>query len=356
MNILRTRNVHDALPMALWAIAHHSTERSSRNGLVLQAVDPVTTLYERPLERVMFWSERDANPFFHFAESMWMLAGRRDVGSMTRFAANMRNYSDDDQTFYGTYGYRWRVGDPDSEQSKLPRCDQLSIIANRLRNDKDDRRCVLSMWDRRSDLDHNGKDVPCNTNATLQINAAGELDLGVFCRSNDILWGCYGANAVHFSYLLEYMAARCGVNPGRYWQISMNWHAYRMTYDPLVQKMEQWIGKSTPSPYEEDTADAPVPFPLAQSATPEQWDQNVLRLTAAGGRCPVDGVWHDPFFPDVAMPILRSHDLYKDGTDENKFENALREIEKCQATDWRRACREWLIRRWDRFRGDHASI
>ena len=42
----------------------------------------------------------------------------------------------------------------------------------------------------------------------------GRLQMTVHCRSNDIIWGTYGANAVHFSILQEYVAARIGVDLG----------------------------------------------------------------------------------------------------------------------------------------------
>jgi thymidylate synthase len=70
-----------------------------------------------------------------------------------------------------------------------------------------------------------GKDVPCNTNAFFRVTN-GKLDMMVNCRSNDIFWGAYGANAVHFSFLQEYVASSIGVEVGRYWQNSFNFHAY----------------------------------------------------------------------------------------------------------------------------------
>jgi hypothetical protein len=49
------------------------------------------------------------------------------------------------------------------------------------------------------------------------------------CRSNDIIWGCYGANAVHMSMLHEYLAGHIGVPVGVYTQISFDWHTYLET-------------------------------------------------------------------------------------------------------------------------------
>ena len=51
-----------------------------------------------PCERVLLYPERNANPFFHLYESLWMLAGRNDVAGPARYAKNMNNYSDNGVT------------------------------------------------------------------------------------------------------------------------------------------------------------------------------------------------------------------------------------------------------------------
>lgn len=227
MIVIKARNVNDALQQGLQHLSSYGIRRDSRNGPVLLSPEPVTTVYSKPLERVLFWPERDANPFFHLYESLWMLAGRNDVEPVARFAKQMLQYSDDGKIFHGAYGYRWR---------HWFEFDQLKSIAASLSENKDDRRQVLQMWDPTKDLGRVGKDLPCNVSATFQINVDGALDLCVFCRSNDIVWGAYGANAVHFSFLLEYMARWIGVPVGRYSQISINYHGYLETVEPLMGK------------------------------------------------------------------------------------------------------------------------
>ena len=46
-------------------------------------------------------------------------------------------------------------------------------------------------------------------------------------RSNDMLWGAYGANAVHMSMLQEYLASRLEIAVGEYTQISDSFHVYQ---------------------------------------------------------------------------------------------------------------------------------
>ena len=136
MKVIKARNVQQALPEALYQLRNEGVERESRNGPVRMFPEPVTTVYLRPAERVMFWPERDCNPFFHLVESLWMLAGRRDVEYVARYVERMRTYSDDGKVFHGAYGFRWRNFFFD---------DQLPKIIDVLKANPDDRRQVLSM-------------------------------------------------------------------------------------------------------------------------------------------------------------------------------------------------------------------
>ena len=77
MKVIDTRNVNTALRWALPELLKEGVEEPSRNGLVLVMPTPVTTVYQRPQERVVFSPERNANPFFHLMESLWMLAWKR---------------------------------------------------------------------------------------------------------------------------------------------------------------------------------------------------------------------------------------------------------------------------------------
>jgi hypothetical protein len=193
--IINARNANTALLAATKMLNDHGYNRPSRNGEVVIAPDRVTTHYQQPLERIIVWPERDYNPAFVLYEALWMLAGRDDVESLVRYVKNFSNYSDDGVTLHGAYGFRWR---------NFFQRDQLGIIADRLRKDPNDRRCVLQMWDTKADLDVPSKDVPCNVIATFQRDQNGRLDMSVFCRSNDMLFGTYYANAFHFGMLLEY--------------------------------------------------------------------------------------------------------------------------------------------------------
>jgi thymidylate synthase len=327
MHVIHARNVHQALPLALEALQQIGRQRDSRNGPVLVSDHPVTTVYEKPCERVIFWEARDANPYFHFFESLWMLAGRNDVAYPTKFVKRMKDFSDDGKTFHGAYGYRWRK----------QWFDQLPPVIKALKKNPDDRRQVVQIWDAGLDLTNQegAKDKPCNLTVNFQI-VQGKLNMSVFNRSNDIVWGCYGANAVHFSFLQEFMASCIGVPVGFYYQISCNWHGYLSTVEPLMH-----LADHAPDPYR-TTKHCPYenkmvePFPL-MSVEQKVWEEDLAMFLGEE----IEFGYRDAFFRRVAKPLLHSHMAYKDGD----LKAAKEILGQCMATDWARACHEWLGRR-----------
>lgn len=221
MKVLKSYDINDTFEEAILLMQKEGVERPSRNGPVLEYPEPVSTVYLDPRKRVLFSSARDANPFFHLFESLWMMNGGKDGRSLNYFISDFtQRYSDDGVNIRGSaYGHRWRSWFHE---------DQLSRVVDRLKKDVDNRRQVLSMWDPYTDnaaADAGSKDVPCNLIMHPYIRD-GKLHLTVFNRSNDIIWGCYGGNAVHFSLILEYLANKIGVPVGTYTQVSDSWHAY----------------------------------------------------------------------------------------------------------------------------------
>jgi len=201
-------------------------ERStSRNGPVLKFPGPVTTIYTNPWHRANFTPGRDANPFFHIAEAMWMLAGRRDVAFLDYFNSNMKFFSDDGEVFNAAYGYRARhqFGH-----------DQLAQIPYLLESTPDSRQAIIQLWDS-NDLLAQTKDKACNMLMVFEIKGM-ELYLTVYNRSNDLIYGgVTGANPVHFSYFQQWVADRLGLPMGHLTFVSTNSHIY--TDLPIWQDM-----------------------------------------------------------------------------------------------------------------------
>lgn len=346
MYVITANSVTEALYGGLDLLRCGGHRRDSRNGPVWKMDAPVTTCYVNPHHRVMTWPARDANPFFHLFESLWMLAGRNDVEPLRWYVRRMEEFSDDGETFHGAYGHRWRHAFD---------FDQLEVIIRNLEDNPDDRRCVLGMFDPRIDLRPEmdmatggrvvKRDIPCNLVVKFSRGPSGRLNMTVFCRSNDIVWGAYGANAVHFSILQEYVAAGIGCEVGRYWQVSDDWHGYDKVVEPL-------FSRSSEAPQHdlyEETATRQW-RPLVSSF--EDWNADLLEFME-GATAPEDDVmlhtYRDPFFSEVAAPMHAAYGMHK----ERMYALADRLMDEVRAPDWQRAGREWLARRRQRWESRH---
>src|SRR6185312_5208239 len=146
----------------------HGEKQGSRNGEVLVSPTPVLICNQYPTRRVLFNPRRNANPFFHLMEALWMLAGRNDSEFLNSFVGDFgKRFAESDGTLHGAYGYRWRKHF-DLEwggAENLP--DQLETAVNLLRKNPDDRRVVIAMWDPVADLGADKKDICCNTHIYL---------------------------------------------------------------------------------------------------------------------------------------------------------------------------------------------
>jgi thymidylate synthase len=327
------RNVSEALYLCKTALEEEGTTIQTRNGPALEFDTPVAITYNNPCERVLFYPQRDANPVFHLMESLWMLQGRNDVDWISQFNGRINTYSDDGKTFHGAYGHRWRYWFGK---------DQLEHAVHRLLTYKNDRRTVVSMWDATEDLvqTNDGKDYPCNTQIYFQKRDE-HLDMTVVNRSNDMIWGALGANAVHMSVLQEYMAAKTGTKVGIYTQFSNNFHAY---LEPL-KKLE-----NMQPDYDAYGSRLIQPRPLVDDIN--SFDQELEQFFG------VDSVgavydptrekwlkphWKNSFFPHVAIKMLRAWKLYKE-KGKNTYQADF--TAQCiQAEDWAIALHEWLSRR-----------
>lgn len=322
----RTRNVNTAISEALWKLKVCGERGSSRNGEVLAFPEPVMTTYERPQERVLFWGARDANPIFHLMESIWMLAGRDDLAFVAYFNSRMANFSDDGETLNGAYGFRWRKGFG---------VDQLRVLVEHLKKFPDTRRAVLTMWAPGSDLSQieTSKDVCCNTQCYFEIRG-GRLNMTVLNRSNDLVWGCYGANAVHFSMLQEFIANALNIPLGVYRQFSNNLHLYTELYD-FKKHLDC---PPDPCDYDAYAMGASPRRLLDEGVSWESFLQDCETFCNAPFKFPAHNA--HSFFRMVAHPMAMVTKVRKE-----KSGNGRCWASSIGAEDWRIATEQWIDRR-----------
>ena len=79
MQVVKVKNVNQALPLGMTLLYEDGVLRQSRAGDVIEYPEAVATIYEKPRERVLFSPERDANPFFHLATTTPHCTERMDI-------------------------------------------------------------------------------------------------------------------------------------------------------------------------------------------------------------------------------------------------------------------------------------
>ena len=314
MYTISSDNVNGALVKALRLMKTDGVEMPSRVGNVLTLPEPMSTHYTNPTNRVLIHRARKANPIFHVMESLWMLAGRQDVGFVSKFVPRMAEFSNDGQVLSGAYGWRWRYHF---------HFDQLPLIIKHLRANPNSRRAVLQMYDGRMDIlmvDFS-KDIPCNTAAYFNVRE-NKLNMTVTCRSNDLVWGAYGANAVHFSILQEYLAKGIGCDVGWYEQVSNDFHIYERHWhlmDEITSVDTRGLELST--------------VPLVDDF--KRFTEETYLFTEEFN----ERIYEEPFLETVAKPMYELWEAKKrnDPTDDLRGY-----LDAIVADDWRVACYDWL--------------
>jgi thymidylate synthase len=177
------------------------------------------------------------------AETMWILAGRNDVGWLSHYLPRAAEFSDDGQTWRGGYGPRLR-----DWHSKY---DQLDHIVKLLKQDPETRRAVFTIYDPAIDSAP-GKDIPCN-NWVHFLPRGRTLNAHVAIRSNDLFWGWSGINAFEWTSLLQVVAGLTGMESGSITFSISSLHLYERHWAKAQEIVEgvqlQGIGGAKTLPY-----------------------------------------------------------------------------------------------------------
>lgn len=280
---------------ALWNMRILGAIEESRNGVVKTIPEPVTLRTLDPSHRVLFVPARKENPYFHFFECLWMMAGMNEVSWLATLNPRMAEYAEADNNIHGAYGHRWR---------RHFGIDQVVRTVDLIKNDLNTRRAVIAMWDPAADCGAKKKDLPCNTQ--IYFRRDGEfLNMTVTNRSNDLVWGALGSNIVHFSFLQELIAHAVGLRLGSLYQFTNNLHIYQ----------RHWRFLEVPPAYQSYAELGIAPYKIIKGEL-SVWIQECEEFVKDGRRTN----FSEPFFTEVAVPLLN------------------KEPHLCKAEDWRLAC------------------
>jgi hypothetical protein len=303
--MITVRNVNEALSVVLVFFGQRDAYREiAPRGVPTLELNqmPYVTRYMRPMECVLYSPDRNANPYFHFFEALWVIAGREDVRFMSHLLPRFKDYSDDGKVFHGAYGMR------------ILESDQLFEAIEQLRRDKDTRRAVVSIWQPDKDSGYMGKDMPCNC-----------------------MWGAYGSNAVQFSFLLNWVAHLVEVEAGTYTQVSNSMHVYPEN-EPTKTLLRSPI--SYFDPYKDGIV-ASKPW-VEGLDTIEDWNEDLdaffdnFDRDKLGTSMDYETSW----WANVVYPMWMSFHRYKD----NDLAGARAHANLVQSTDWCLGVSQWLER------------
>ena len=209
MQVFEGQNATQLYREELYAVWESGEKVSTRGFDTLELLN-AATMIQSPQDHCVLVPGRRWNPWVALSEALWILAGRSDIAPLLPYNKRIAEFSDDNNTLYGAYGPR--IG------------TQLTDVIQRLQADPNDRRAVISIWERR-DLTANTKDPPCNDMIMFKLRR-NKLHMTVLNRSNDLHWGLYAVNLPTFGLLQEYIAACLGCELGFQTHVSNSLHIY----------------------------------------------------------------------------------------------------------------------------------
>ncbi len=233
----------------------HGMKRNTRGFTCIELPEPFIFKITNPRARFVTIPERKWNPILPFAESLWLATGRNDLNFIGHYLENMKNFSDDGLFLRGGYGPRLRKYNGISDDYKInsstfshklstlrkTELDQFDYVLKVFAKDENTRQAIITIGDPPKDcFEENGvlkstKDYPCTRLLHFQKQAnSNKLNLTVYMRSNDILWGASAVNIFNYTLIQEYFSHILGFEVGDYYHISNCFHFYENFTEQLI--------------------------------------------------------------------------------------------------------------------------
>jgi thymidylate synthase len=288
-------------------------------GSRVQELRNKVTVLQRPLERCLFLPHRGNDIAATIAETVWVLAGRDDIGWLSTFLPRASEFSDDGVRWRGAYGPRLR---------DWHGVDQIAQNLRVLREEQSTRRAVISLFDADRDFAPS-KDIPCN-NWLHWLIRDNRLHLNIAIRSNDIIWGFSGINSFEWSVLQEMMAHWLGMNVGDATYLASSFHLYDRHRNRARKMIDSFngvncydLGLSAP-PFctdFEDMQDAFEAFFVLEGQARQDPDKHIDDQRNLA----------DPFL-SVCLAILRIHHGMKAGWSTSRLSQEMASLPCCDLT------------------------
>lgn len=209
---LLTPPTYDSVEGAYLALLRLATQqpehRIDARGNAAQEVIGVGFRLPDPRQRLPYLAERKVNPVFQFAESLWCLAGRRDLEMIVYYAPSLRASSADGIRLGGS-AYGHALFSP-----ARGRQSQFDQVVELLLNEPDSKRGYLPVFAAKELADRNNPDVACLAGLHL-LARDGRLHMVCTMRANDLDCGLL-SDVFSFTMIQEYAAIQLGLELGTY--------------------------------------------------------------------------------------------------------------------------------------------
>lgn len=235
------KGINDFLVKSSRLLLDYGVARETRGKKCYELPEPFMFKIIEPTARLVTILERKWNVTLPYAESLWLVSGRNDMEFIAHYLSRMSDFSDDGQYMRAGYGPRLRAFDGNCQDYQISKpiyakthvVDQFKYVVDCFGKDSNTRRAVINIDDTLKDeFDINGilketKDIPCTRLLHFLRNGmTGKLDLTVYMRSNDMLWGASAVNIFNFTFMQEYFSSILGMEIGNYYHIANNFHYY----------------------------------------------------------------------------------------------------------------------------------
>jgi len=246
MFVAEYNGINSFLVDAAKLLLKNGVKRHTRGYTCFELPEPFFFKINNPTSRWVTIPERKWNVTLPYAESLWLASGRNDLDFVKHYVKKIADFSDDGRFIRGGYGPRFRFfsGTIKDYQNIFPLknsnspgeityIDQFSFIEECFKLDRNTRRAIMNVGDPPKDtFDEKGelkrtKDFPCTRILHFMKDCSAEkLNLTVYMRSNDFLWGASAVNIFNNTFIQEYFAHILKLEIGCYYHFVNNFHYY----------------------------------------------------------------------------------------------------------------------------------
>lgn len=203
-------------------------KKVSPRGMLTKELMQETFCIEDPNSSLIYIPGRNFSLVHAIHESLLVFCNDNHVKIAGYFNKNIAQFSDNGITLYGSYGHRIAT--------------KMQGVLEKLKEDHDTRQALLTIH-RVDDSIVKTKDPPCTI--TLQFTIRDEkLNMHVYMRSNDIVWGT-PYDVFVFTTIQKVFANTLGIPVGKYYHTATSLHMYERDFE----KCREYIGHCEPIEY-----------------------------------------------------------------------------------------------------------